>query len=248
MPLIVALGFLTALPLPRTGTAGPEQLARSLAWFPVAGALVGGVLVLLDLALGLVLPVGVRAALLLVALLALTRGLHFDGLMDVCDGLFGGFTPERRLAIMRDSHVGAFGVLGAVADLLLRHAALVSLLDGWRIAALLLPPIAGRWAMVWAMVAYPYGRTEGLGAAFKRGAGWREVALATFGAAILGAAAWWPWGAVALIPAWLATVLVARFMLRRLPGLTGDCYGSINEVVEAVVLVALVGVRLRWGA
>ena len=247
MPLIVALGFLTALPLPRLGTARPEALARSLVWFPVAGAFVGGLLVLLDLALGLVLPVGVRAALLLVALLALTRGLHFDGLMDICDGLFGGFTPERRLAIMRDSHVGAFAVLGAVADLLLRHAALVSLLDGWRIAALVLPPLAGRWAMVWAMVAYPYGRTEGLGAAFKRSAGWREVVLATLGAVVLGSAAWWPWGAAVLLPAWLATLLVAQFMLRRLPGLTGDCYGAINEVVEAVVLVALVGVRMRWG-
>ena len=184
----------------------------------MAGALVGGLLVLLDLALGLVLPVGVRGALVLVALMALTRGLHFDGLMDVCDGLFGGFTPERRLAIMRDSHVGAFGVLGVVADLLLRHAALGALLDGWRIAALLLPPIAGRWAMVWAMVAYPYGRTEGLGAAFKRGAGWREVALATVGAAILGTAAWWPWGAAVLLPAWLVTLVVAHFMLRRFAG------------------------------
>ena len=121
MPLIVALGFLTALPLPRMGTAGPEQLARSLAWFPVAGALVGGLLVLLDLALGLVLPVGVRAALLLVALLALTRGLHFDGLMDVCDGLFGGFTPERRLAIMRaggTAFITDVGMTGSFASVI----------------------------------------------------------------------------------------------------------------------------------
>ena len=133
MSLIVALGFLTALPLPRGGALRPEALARSLGFFPVAGAIIGGLLLALDLALGLVLPVGVRSVLLLVALIAITRGLHFDGLMDVCDGLFGGFTPERRLEIMRDSRVGAFGVLGAAADLLLRYAALSSLADGWRV-------------------------------------------------------------------------------------------------------------------
>jgi adenosylcobinamide-GDP ribazoletransferase len=242
MSLIVALGFLTALPVPRGGMARPEALARSLGFFPVVGGIVGGLLVALDLALGLILPVGVRSALLLVALIAITRGLHFDGLMDVCDGLFGGFTPERRLAIMRDSRVGAFGVLGGVADLLLRYAALASLAEGWRLAGLLLPPILGRWAMVWATVAYPYGRSEGLGAAFKERAGWREVALASVGATALGAVVWWPWGAAGIAPAWLVAAVAAWFMLRRLPGLTGDCYGAINEVVEGVVLVGVVGV------
>ena len=242
MSLIVALGFLTALPLPRGGALRTGELARSLGWFPLAGAVVGGLLLALDFGLSLVLPLGVRSVLVIIAGIAITRGLHLDGLMDVCDGLFGGFTPERRLEIMRDSRVGAFGVLGAVADLLLRYAALVALTDGWRLVGLVLPPIIGRWAMVWAMVAYPYGRAEGLGAAFKRDAGWGQVAVATVGAAILGAAFWWPWGAAGLVVGWLVAVAVGRFMLRRLPGLTGDCYGTINEVVEGVVLVVVVGV------
>ena len=240
--LVVALGFLTALPLPRGGVVGPERLARSLGWFPVAGATVGGLLLALDFGLSFVLPLGVRSALLLIALIGITRGLHLDGLMDVCDGLWGGFTPERRLDIMRDSRVGAFGVLGAVADLLLRYAALVALTDGWRVVGLLLPPIVGRWAMVWAMVAYPYGRAEGLGAAFKRDARWGHLALATVGTMILGAAFWWPWGAACVVIGWLVAVAVGRYMLRRLPGLTGDCYGAINEVVEVVMLLVVVGV------
>lgn len=242
--LVVALGFLTALPLPR-GEVRPGQFARSLGWFPVAGAVVGGLLLALDFGLSLILPIGVRSVLLLIAMIAITRGLHLDGLMDVCDGLWGGFTPERRLAIMRDSRVGAFGVLGAAVDLLLRYAALVALSDGWRLVGLLLPPIVGRWAMVWAMVAYPYGRSEGLGAAFKRDASWRQVALATVGAAILGAAFWWPWGAAGVVLGWLVAAAVGRFMLRRLPGLTGDCYGAINEVVEGAVLLVLVAVMTR---
>lgn len=242
MPLIVALGFLTALPLPRRVDLRPERLARSIAWFPVVGAVVGGALLALDSGLAPLLPVGVRSALLLIAMVGITRGLHLDGLMDSCDGLFGGFTPERRLAIMRDSRVGAFGVLAAVGDLLLRHAALGALADGWRVAGLLLPPIVGRWALAWALVAYPYGRGEGLGAAFKAGADRRGAALATLLAALLAALAWRPWGAALLPLGWLVASAAARFMLRRLPGLTGDCYGAINELVELVVLVAIVGV------
>lgn len=243
MGLIVALGFLTALPVPRGGATKPEALARSLAFFPAAGLIVGGLLAGLDWGLSRVLPGGVRAALVVGAMLAITRGLHLDGLMDCCDGLFGGFTPERRLAIMRDSRVGAFGVLGALAVLLLRYSGVTALDGAWRVLGLLLPPVLGRWAMVLAMVAYPYGRAEGLGLAFKAAAGWRQVALATIGAAILAPGLWWPWGAALLPLAGCATVLVASFMLRRLPGLTGDCYGAINEVVEGVVLLVVVGAQ-----
>jgi adenosylcobinamide-GDP ribazoletransferase len=111
------------------------------------------------------------------------------------------------------------------------------------VLGLLLPPILARWAMVLAMVAYPYGRAEGLGLAFKQAASWWQVVLATVAAAILGLGLWWPWGAALLPLSGLATVLVASFMLRRLPGLTGDCYGAINEVVEGVVLLVVVGAQ-----
>ncbi len=242
MGLIVALGFLTALPLPRGDAPRPGALVRSLAFFPVVGLIVGALVAGLDRALSPVLPGGVRAALAIGAMLALTRALHLDGLMDCCDGLFGGFTPERRLAIMRDSHVGAFGVLGGVVALLLRYSALAALDDPWRLMGLLLPPTMGRWAMVLAIVAYPYGRAAGLGAAFA-GAGWRQVVLATVAAALLGAGLWWPWGVAAVPLAALVAALFARFMLGRLPGLTGDCYGAINEVVEVVIVLAAVAVQ-----
>ncbi|MGN6673036.1 MAG: adenosylcobinamide-GDP ribazoletransferase [Thermomicrobiales bacterium] len=239
MGLIAALAFLTALPVSRREASAGAR-ARALWAFPLVGALIGGLLVVLDLALSPVLPVGPRTVLLLIALAAVTRGLHFDALMDVCDGLFGGFTPERRLAIMRDSHAGAFGVLGAALDLLLRYAALTALGGHWRVAGLLLPAIAGRWAMTIAIVAFPYARPEGLGRAFKDAAGWRNVAGAALVAMALATVAWWPGGAAVLLLALLALLLGAWFMLRRLPGLTGDCYGALNELVEGVVLVAIV--------
>ena len=240
MSLIVALGFLTALPMPHRGASSPKALARSLAYFPIVGAVIGGILAALDLALGQIFPAGPRAALLIAATVALTRGLHLDGLMDSCDGLFGGFTAERRLAIMRDSRTGAFGVLAALLDLLLRYAALTALESPWRLAALLVAPTLGRWALVYATVAFPYARDEGLGLAFKGSAGRRQVVLATLWAAVVLAALWWPWGAGALLPAWGATWLGARFILRRIPGLTGDSYGALNEVVEVSTLLLLV--------
>lgn len=236
------------MPVPRAGTISPGALARSLAFFPLVGGLIGALLVLLDLALALALPVGVRSALLVAALIVLTRGLHLDGLMDTCDGLFGGFTPERRLAIMRDSQVGAFGIVGAVADLLLRYACLVTLVGPWRVPAMIGVTALGRWALVYATVAFPYGRPEGLGLAFKEAARPREVVLAALFAVALGAVVWWPWGALALLPAWGATWLGARFILRRIPGLTGDSYGALNELVELLSLVLLVAAQtLAWG-
>ncbi|HEY8600392.1 MAG TPA: adenosylcobinamide-GDP ribazoletransferase [Thermomicrobiales bacterium] len=240
--MLIALGFLTALPVPRR-TVTPTTLGRSLIFFPFVGLLVGFLLYGLDLVLAWVLPDGVRAACLLMVLIALTRGLHLDGLMDCCDGLFGGFTPERRLEIMRDSRVGAFGVLGAVVFLVMRYSGIAALDGGWRLVGLVLPPLLGRWAMAAAIVAYPYGRTEGMGADFKRAATPWQAGLATMAAAALGVTLWWPWGAVALLPAALVLILAARFILGRVGGMTGDCYGAINELVEVSLLLIVVGAQ-----
>lgn len=237
--VLAAIGFLTALPASR-GAVPPRTLARSLAYYPLVGGAIGALLVAVDLALAPALPAGPRAAVLLVALLLVTRALHLDGLIDSCDGLFGGFTPARRLAIMRDSHVGAFGVLAALADLLARYACLSVLTGQWRVAALIGGTALGRWVLVYALVTFPYGRPEGLGRDFKAAAGPRELALASLGAAVIGAVVWWPWGAAGVALAWAVTWAGARFILRRIPGLTGDSYGALNEVGELVVWLLLV--------
>ncbi len=148
--------------------------------------------------------------------------------------------------IMRDSHTGAFGVLGGVCLLLVKFAALSALLVGDRqqlLGALLLAPMLSRWTMVLAAVCFPYGRTgDTLGSSFHQTAGRTQLAVASLSAGILtvliglvlhlgmrGPAAFA--GAAAL------TYLLARFVRTRLPGLTGDVYGAINEAVEAMILV-----------
>ena len=235
--LLAALQFLTIAPPVVRRPFTVVEMGRAVGYFPLVGALLGGLLAELDRGLEGILPDGVSTALVLTAWVAITGALHLDGFLDACDGLFGGHTPESRLEILRDVHVGAFGVVGAVMLLLIKLAALVSLPVSRHIAALLLAPTLGRWGMTLAVVFFPYARPEGLGRAMKDHAGWREVALATVtGLAVAWFAGGWL-GLVALGLAGATTWAVARFVLARLPGLTGDVYGAISETVEVVILL-----------
>jgi adenosylcobinamide-GDP ribazoletransferase len=199
-----------------------------------------------------VFPPYLTAALLLVSLVVATRGLHLDGFMDVCDGLLGGYTPQRRLEIMRDSHVGSFAVAGVASLLLVKYGALLSLLTltapggspiPW---ALLLFPMLSRWAMVIVVGAFPYVRGQGLGSPFHQESGRLATALAMVvavaAAVLLGGIG----GAGMLIGVCLLAWLLGWGMAALLGGLTGDTYGATNEMTEVAALVAAVGLA-RYG-
>ena len=109
--------FLTIFPVARNLDRGPMDLSNSRAFYPAVGLLMGLLLVGIEAGSDEIFTAPITAAFLVAAMVIITRALHMDGLMDVCDGLFGGFTPERRLEIMRDSQVGAFGVAGGVTVL-----------------------------------------------------------------------------------------------------------------------------------
>ena len=180
------------------------------------------------------------AAFLVAALVIITRALHLDGLMDICDGVFGGFTPERRLEIMKDSRVGAFGVAGGVTVLLLKYAALVSLLtilEPGKEWALLLFPAISRWTMVVLLGAFPYVRSQGLGSPF-HGSG-IKVSTSVAGLSMLAAALLL--GGFAGLGLLLGATAVAWLMgwglAKSLGGLTGDAYGAANEIIEMTVII-----------
>ncbi len=219
-------------------------MAQAMAWFSVVGLMLGGVLALADMALRAVFPLAVGAALLLVVWVALTGALHLDGFLDCCDGLLAARPPEKRLEILRDTQVGAFAVVGGICLLLLKFTALLELPVGCRMAALFIVPALTRAAMVYAAHAYPYARQEsGLGQLFREELAWRQVALA---AAIAVAAAGLVLGVVGLALAfcvWLMTVAIAWWVQRRIPGLTGDVYGAINELTEVGALLFLLAVE-----
>ena len=235
-----AIGFLTVLPVsPRDAASPPDAagaLARAPAWFPAVGLLLGAMLAFLDLALrALHLPVLLNGALLLAMLAALTRALHLDGFMDTCDALLGGFDRERRLAILRDPHVGAFAVVGVVCLLLVKLAALAALPGGYRTGVLILFPCLSRAAMVLAMEWFPYARREGLGTPFASDDGRRPRAGLLFAAAAALALTGLPGLALAAMAAAVAWA-VGAWATRLLGGVTGDIYGAVNEIAEVAVL------------
>lgn len=175
------------------------------------------------------------STVLVLALLGLTGALHADGLMDTCDAVFSHATPERRMEIMRDPHVGAFGVVGLVGIVALKIAALDSLGGTARTGLLILAPTLGRWSIVLLATVFPYGRAAGLGAPLKTAATPAALVLASvlpvIACALVGPG---PLGLAVGAVVVLAALAIGRWLLRLLPGLTGDCYGAVCEVAEAL--------------
>ena len=248
--LLAALSFLTLFPARRPADVPQSAISNSRAWFPLVGLFLGLALVGIEWGARLVFPVYLTAALLTAFLIIITRGLHLDGFMDTCDGLFGGQTPERRREIMRDSHVGAFAVVGVLGLLILKYGALLSLLSlnvpgkEW---VLLLFPVFSRWTMVLLLRIFPYSRARGLGASFHLGnngiATIAAAIMATAAAILLGGAG----GAVILVGVSLLALLLGQGMAKMLGGgLTGDTYGATNEMAEVAVLLAA-AVMLPYG-
>jgi len=241
-PPLAALSFLTVLPVPSVAQTRDGVFGRAVAYFPLVGTLLGGLVAGSDAACGLVLPRPVVTVLDLVVFALLTGGLHLDGLLDSCDGLLGGRDRERRLAIMRDSRVGSFGALGGALILLLEFAALATLTGAARVEALVLAPTLARWAMTLDVWTFPYARAEGRGTAFKARLSRRHLVMATAWAGLVtaGLAPRAPW----LLPAaGLLALAIGRGIHGRLGGLTGDSYGAVSELVTAATFVALSG---RW--
>lgn len=232
-----ALQFLTVVPpiIRRRFTA--QEMGWAVGFFPLVGILLGLLLAGLYWGLEHLFPQAIAAVLVLAAWVWTTGALHLDGFLDTCDGLWGGHTPQARLEIMRDERVGAFGVIGGVLLLLSKYSALVALGCA---GGLVLAPALGRWGMALAIVGFPYARPSGTGRVFKDYAGRKQLALAT---AIVLPAAWLVGGWLGLAGVALGGLVVfglARFALARLPGLTGDVYGAVCEMVETLALLGCV--------
>jgi adenosylcobinamide-GDP ribazoletransferase len=221
-------------------------MGRALPWFPLVGALLGAGVAALNWALEPIFARSLRDVIAIAALLLMTGMLHFDGFVDCCDALLGTRSVERRLEILRDSRVGAYGVGGGALLLLARYATLESLSPGLWAFAVIAAIITGRWAMVWLVTLFPYVRAHGAGSGF-RASGVRLIGASGMALALLAVlVAFAPLGALpqrALILAILGAsglavaLLWALWANRRLGGgLTGDTYGAANELVEVAIL------------
>ncbi len=237
--LRLAISFLTVLPIAPRDAA---LVGSARAYFPLVGLGLGCCLAGLDFAARQALPGPVVGALLVAALLILTRAIHTEGFLDSCDGLFGGFSPAKRLEILRDTHVGAFAVIGGAALLILKWTLLTSLPGDIRVGLLIVFPCLSRFGMLTTMAAFNYVRVQGLGTAFQADTKRWHVAFGLViavlaGGALLGVAGLMLLGAVIIV-----SLAMGRWISGMLGGMTGDTYGAVNEVAEVTVLIVGIAV------
>lgn len=257
--VVAAFQFLSRLPVPIQIQYTKEVFASSVLFYPFVGAVLGSLILLFGFGSSLVFPAILTAVLTLVWTVSLTGALHLDGLMDTADGILSHRPREQMLEIMKDSRVGAMGVIVCVLAMMLKGAVLFTLLDHQWTWKLVLPFIWSRWFMVVGIVGWPYARkNSGLGSYFK-GAGVGKLIGATIMALFMSfmvlfvgvefspssleisvsdvlSVVWI--GGGALVFGWI----MASYMNRKLGGLTGDTYGALNELLEIILLIVGVAV------
>ncbi|MDH4235087.1 MAG: adenosylcobinamide-GDP ribazoletransferase [Gallionella sp.] len=247
-PLLLAIQFLTQIPVRLKKPYGEREIGASLLYYPLVGLLLGTLLVGLHSLLHGV-PVLLQAALLLAAWVVMTGALHLDGLADSADAWLGGIgNRERTLAIMKDPYAGPAAVVAVVLVLLLKFAALASLTYGVSSWALLWPLLLARSAVPLLFLTTPYVRPGGLGAALARHAPRRAVAMMLL-ATLLGVLAILEMRGIWLVLGCLAAFwLLRRMMMARIGGTTGDTAGALIELLETAVLVLWVLLDAQSGA
>jgi len=239
---LTGLQFLTRVHITKQSEWSPESFGRSVKFFPLIGGVIGILLVMINQLLaeylplaGIYVPPHVLTTLLMASNIILTGGLHCDGFMDTMDGIFSGRSKERMLEIMKDSRIGANGVMAFVLLITLKWSLIMDMSPLALPTALLVMPTLGRLAMVICITAFPCARPDGIGKAFAQYADQYTLhigmALTLLVIAPIGKQA-----LLSLVIVSLCTVLFGYYVTKRLGGLTGDTYGAVCELVEIIVL------------
>ncbi len=238
--LLAAFRFLTVLPVPGSPDNKDTTLAKSPLFFPLVGLVIGAIGALLVFLIWNILPIQVAAVLLVLYLVVISGGLHMDGLADTADGFFSSRSREQILIIMRDSRIGAMGVMAIVLILALKIMALGSMDRSTAIRALFLMPIAGRTAILLLMALLDYVRVDGgLGTLFYS-LNTKKFAFAgcffyiVFSLLVAGGRGW------ILTSCFLLSMYLFSYMCKRkINGATGDTLGAGAELAETVVALVL---------
>jgi adenosylcobinamide-GDP ribazoletransferase len=230
-----AFSLLTILPFGSDEAPQPGDSGRAAIWYPLVGLVIGGITAGGGWLLTRIFPPMAAAPLTLALWVALTGGLHLDGLADCCDGLLGSTTRERRLEIMADSRLGSFAGIGLILFLIAKFGAILSLERLSAPYVFVLAAVVSRWLVLLAG-RQPLARHDGMAADFANGLTTRSIlisAILPLGLAILGG--WRGMAAYGL--AVLSTFLIFRFARSKISGVTGDVFGLTIEITELVVLL-----------
>lgn len=247
---VVAAQFLTRLPTPSLRGYESTWLGQSARYFPLVGVLVG----LINVAVWWLsihwLPSSVSIGLMLAASMLVTGALHEDGLADTCDGLGGGASAERALAIMKDSRIGAYGAIGVFLLLGLKWTALDALPSAQLALVVIASHMFSRWCAIGLIAFLPYVRADADGKA--KPFADRLSARGWIASGILGLSGVAPFAwayarhaggldpalfAAAAAAAALSALLAAGYLRHRIGGYTGDCLGAVQQLAELAFLL-----------
>jgi adenosylcobinamide-GDP ribazoletransferase len=240
---VLMLQFFTSIPIKLRIQASIEDYGKGLVFAPLVGLFIGAVLATAAYGLLFIFPRGLAAALVLVLYIAITGGLHLDGLGDTFDGIFSHRPKERILEIMRDSRVGTNAVLAVASVLLLNYAALSQIDSTYLIRTILLMPVTGRVGSLISSAVSKYARSgEGLGKSFIDYCGRKEliwglliyivICFLTFNYKL--------WIALAVPP--ITSFLLVKSFSKKIGGATGDILGAVCELNQCIFLIVVCGV------
>jgi adenosylcobinamide-GDP ribazoletransferase len=237
---LIAIQFLTRLPVPKSLQASEETLGQAAKFFPLVGVVVGAGAALIFWLLRDLLPHSAAALGAIIFTAFITNGFHEDGLADAFDGFGGGWTKDKALEIMRDSRLGTYGVMALIFLILGKYSFLSNLAPGqvWR--WLIVAHTASRWTVLPLCAWLPYARAEGQGKLVAKQIGRAEIFIGS--ATLFGAVTLVSWRAAgaALLVTGLASLLSGLYFRARLSGLTGDCLGATNQLTEVALYLTAV--------
>lgn len=235
----VALQFLTRLPVPPI-PVGDGDLRRATAAFPLVGGVVATVVVAVRAGTEPLLGAAPATVLAVGAAVAVTGAFHEDGLADTVDGLWGGWTPERRVEIMRDSRLGTYGAAALLGSLLLQVVLLAEVSLVTFGVAVVGGHVLGRAAVLGMIRALPSYHDQGSGAAVADPVGPVGTAVAVVTAAGATVPLFGPWLAVPLLAGLLVAAWLRGVTRRRIGGLTGDVLGATQQLVLLTTIASTV--------
>jgi len=236
-----AFSFLTILPIGKGLPQGEKGLARSMAFFPLVGLVIGILLALAYHLLSFLMPHSIVLWLTIGFLAFLTGGLHLDGFADTIDGLASIGNREKILEVMRDSRIGAFGVIGLIFLIGAKYLVLDQISNSALPYSLILMTITGRSTMVLVCYRSPYARSsEGLGKPFTENLGSYETVVSTATALGIALLLMGLTGVSVFLGTSLFGLGCRAFFIKKLGGVTGDILGAANELAELLCLLLLI--------
>ncbi len=239
MNFLIALQFMTRIPIPPIEFNEQHNFSNSVKYYPAVGMVIGAILMLSYQLLSGYLPPMVVGAILLSVNILITGGLHLDGFMDTVDGLMSARDKEQMLAIMKDSRVGGHSVWAVICLLLLKFSLFVSISPLKAGLLLFFMPIVARWLVIYSMAFWNYGRERGLGKLFLAHQHHKSFIINGVLIGLLLILFGGLYSLLGLLTTIIAVFIINNSIVKKIDGLTGDTYGAVIELSEVIFLLTL---------